>query len=162
MMSNSATNNTGPVLPGNMDATTRSPDNLTRRNGKHLLQSTLCHAVYAIAFGSYTTLINQFVVSQLNQPRDDFLAYHCFNNLSSAERNEYTDLTPYAPAYLSQVAVASTSFFLATGGLCKLYEGCKSIYDRACTCFSRPDATANQPAGDYPEANDEVEATSLV
>ena len=151
-----ATNNTGSLLPRNMDATTQSPDNSTRRNGKHLLQSTLTHAANAIAFGSFTTLVNKFVVSTLNQPRDDFLVYHCFNNLTIAEKNEYTDLTPYAPVYLSQVAVASTAIFLATGGLYTLYEGCKSIYDRACTCFSGPYVATNQPAGDYPEVNDEV------
>ncbi|WP_422445315.1 MULTISPECIES: hypothetical protein [unclassified Endozoicomonas] len=151
-----ATNNTGRVLPRNMDATTLSPDNSTRRNGKHLLQTTLTHAARALVFGSYTTLVNQFVVSKLNQPRDDFLAYHCFNNLTRAERIEYIDLTPYAPVHLSQVAVASTAFFLATGGFCTLYEGCKSIYDRACTCFSGPDVATNQPAGDYPEVYDEV------
>ncbi|MGI2026515.1 hypothetical protein [Endozoicomonas acroporae] len=145
-----ATNKTGPVLPGNMDATTQSPDNVTRRNGKHLLQTTLTHAAYALAFGSYTALVNKFVVSMLNQPRDDFLVYHCFDNMTIAEKNEYTDLTPFAPVYLSQVAITSTAFFLATGGLCTLYNGCKSIYDRACTCFSGPDVAANQPAGGYP------------
>ncbi|WBA79720.1 hypothetical protein [Endozoicomonas sp. GU-1] len=107
-----STNNTAPVLQGNHDATTQSPDNSTRRNGKDLLKSTLTHAAYAIAFGSYTTLVNQFVVSALNQPRDDFLAYHCFNNLTSDERKEYAHLTPYAPVHFAQVAVASTAFFL--------------------------------------------------
>lgn len=145
-------------MPVNTEVMTQSPDNLTRRHGKSLFRSKLMHAAGSLAFGMFTVVANTSVDSKLNQPREDFLSYHCLNNLTTAEKNEYLELHPlFVPVYFSQIAVTSTVFFLATGGLCKLYDGCKSIYDRACTCFSAPDATAEQPPGGvHQELCDEV------
>ncbi|MBO9493489.1 hypothetical protein J7438_05230 [Thalassotalea sp. G20_0] len=143
-MTPNCTTNNRPVMPGNTDATTQSPDNLARCHGKDHLLPNLMHVAASVFVGTWTVFVNRVVIAKLNEPGHDFLEDH----LTFAEFQEYRELTPHSSLFLSQLAVTSTAIYLASGGLCKLCGGCKSIYDRACTYFSAPDATANQPAGD--------------
>ncbi len=120
----------------------QSPDRIPQL----CVKGIMCYAQGAIkvAFGVWTVMANHAVRSKLNQSANDFLQHHCFSNMTSAERAEYFELTSYMPVYCAQVAVATTAFFIADGGLCQLFNVGKSIYDRACSYFARPDSRENQ------------------
>ncbi|MBO9493491.1 hypothetical protein J7438_05240 [Thalassotalea sp. G20_0] len=126
--------NAGSSMPGNpeSEAVTNPSDNSTQRERNDLYSSTIFRALYSIAVGTCTTFVKNRVVSPLNDPGKVFLREHCFNNMSLAESDEYGELTPFTPLFLTEIAVTSTAFFVASGSLCKMYNGCKSIYDRLC------------------------------
>uniref|UniRef100_UPI0021493C6E RNA-guided endonuclease InsQ/TnpB family protein n=1 Tax=Endozoicomonas sp. SESOKO1 TaxID=2828742 RepID=UPI0021493C6E len=139
-------NQAGPLMPCNPElmAATDSPDNSTQRQSNGLFTSTISQAIYSVGVGAFAVVVKNQVVSPLNEPGKVFLRRHCFNNMTRAEFDEYGELTPFTPVYLAEIAVTSTAYFVASGGLCKVYEGCKSIYDRVCSHFSAPDATARR------------------
>ncbi|WBA79719.1 hypothetical protein [Endozoicomonas sp. GU-1] len=126
--------NAGSSMPGNpeLQAVTNPPDNSTQQKSNDFFSSAIFHALYSTAVGVCTTFVKNRVVSPLNDPGKVFLREHCFNNMSRDESDEYGKLTPFTPLYLTEIAVTSTAFFVASGGLCKVYKGCKSIYDRLC------------------------------
>lgn len=94
--------------------------------------------------GSLTVLATESVRLRLNQPVDDFLHHHCFNNMTSAETSEYAGLVPRYLEWGADLAITSTALFIASGGLGGLYNVGKSIYDRTCSFFRAPDPTLGQ------------------
>ena len=143
MTPNSPANYNEPFIPYNIEALTQSPNKSIRLYAKGL---SLCiKGAVPVAFGMWTVLANNVVRSKLNQPADDFLTHHCFSNMTSYERTEYSELSPDISVYFAQAAITATGFFIANGGLCRLYGAGKSIYDRVCSHFSAPDSTINQP-----------------
>lgn len=139
-----ATNNSGPLIPGNLESATQSPDITTRLCSKGLIWFGRNVAIPA-ALGTFSVLVNETIRSKMNQAADDFLNHHCSYTMTLAETKEYGELTPpFFSVTCAQVAVMATAFFIADGGLCRLYDAGKSVYDRACSYYAAPPPIENQ------------------